>query len=152
MLFRSIVAALLIFNQVLISGIAFKSSSSVSLENADIYSIKSTAQAIGMLFPVDEIQTDQDAIDMMISQGTPDYGASMGVSFDDPIAALTLLSSNYNTIKKDIKQNSPDVWERYLNLATKPVGISCEFCCGVGPQGITKDGELRCGCKHNPAV
>ena len=39
-----------------------------------------------------------------------------------------------------------------MNLATKPVGISCEFCCGVGAVGITSSGELRCGCAHNPAI
>ncbi len=149
-----VVVLLLIFNQWQISTISGKiSGSSVKkLDVSQIYEIKSTSQAIATLFPVEQIQTEQDAIDIMVSQGTPDYGDAMGISFDDPVGALTLLSSNYNTIKSDIKQNYPEIWKRYLNLATKPVGISCEFCCGVGPVGITKDGELKCGCKHNPAV
>ena len=147
-----IVAAFLIFNQTLISGIEFRSSGSMSLDGADIYSIKNTAQAINLLFPINEIQSEEDAITMMITQGTPDYGASMGITFNDPVGALSLLANNYNTIKEDIKQSSPEVWDRYLSLATKPVGISCEFCCGVGPIGITKSGDLKCGCKHNPAI
>ena len=40
----------------------------------------------------------------------------------------------------------------FINLGKKPVGISCEFCCGVGPIGITADGSSRCGCQHNPAL
>jgi len=144
---------LIIFNQWQISGINNSFTSGVEkLSPNQIYDIKSTSQSVATLFPVDQIKNDQDAINMMISQGTPDYGKSMGISFDDPVGALDLLSKNYNTIKNDVKKNNPEVWKRYLNLATKPVGISCEFCCGVGPIGITKKGDLTCGCSHNPAM
>ena len=147
-----IVAILVILNQILISGIHIQKSYSLNVEDADVYSLKTTSQAINLLFPVHEIRSEQDAIDMMISQGTPEYGAAMGVTFDDPVSSMNLLADNYPTIKADIQQNSPDVWERYLNLATKPVGISCEFCCGVGPKSINNKGDLTCGCAHNPAI
>ena len=149
----AIVAALLIFNQWQISSISNMLSGGIKkLDVSEIYKIKSTAQSVASLFPVEDIQTADDAVAMMIAQGTPDYGEAMGISFDDPVGALNILSNAYNGVKADIKQNNPDVWERYLNLATKPVGISCEFCCGVGAVGITNSGELRCGCQHNPAI
>jgi len=153
-LFIGSLVLLLIFNQYQISSISksFTGRAVKKLSESEIYKIKSTEQAVATLFPVEEIQSEQDAIDMMIPQGTPDYGEAMGISYDDPVSALNLLASNYNTVKEDIKKNYPEVWKRYLNLATKPVGISCEFCCGVGPVGITKNGDLRCGCKHNPAI
>lgn len=151
----ALVAVLLIFNQIQISsmGITGQSvSGGTNVRVSELSQITTTSQAVALLFPIDEINSDQDAINMMIPQGTPDYGVAMGVSFDDPIAALELLSSNYNTLKTDLKQNNIEVWERYLALATQPVGISCEFCCGVGPKGITNKGDLTCGCSHNPAA
>ncbi len=148
----SIVTILLIFNQYYLSGMGTNGNSINNVAASDVYSIKTTSQAVALLFPVNTIKSDQDAIDMMISQGTPSYGNAMGITFDDPVGSMNLLASNYNNVKKDIKENYPDVWERYLNLATKPVGISCEFCCGVGPLGITKSGDLTCGCAHNPAI
>ena len=144
------VALILLFNQWQLSSINLVTGSSVVI--SDISQIKSTGQAIAALFPTGEIQSDQDAINMMISQGTPRYGEAMGVTFDDPVGSMNLLADNYPHIKKDIQDNYPEVWSRYLNLATKPVGISCEFCCGVGPKGITKSGDLTCGCAHNPAI
>ena len=146
-----IVAVLLILNQFLISGIGLGTTGKV-VSVSELSQVKTTSQAVALLFPVEEIQSDEDAIAMMISQGTPDYGEAMGITFDDPVGSMNLLASNYKTVKVDIQKNYPEVWDRYLNLATKPVGISCEFCCGVGPIGITNSGELRCGCAHNPAI
>lgn len=144
---------LLIFNQIQIYGITGKVGGSIALVSAEeVYDIKSTSQAIASLFPVGEIQSEEDAIAMMIAQGTPEYGEAMGVTYDDPVEALAILAGAYPALKQQIQNEDSEVWERYLNLATKPVGISCEFCCGVGPTGITKSGDLRCGCKHNPAV
>ncbi len=149
----AIVAVLIIFNQVQISKVSGSLGGKYKkVDVSEIYKIKSTGQAIASLFPVENIGNDQDAINIMISQGTPDYGKGMGITFDDPVNSMNSLARAYNTVKQDIKQNNPEVWERYLNLATKPVGISCEFCCGVGAVGITSSGELRCGCAHNPAI
>src|SRR3989344_2450556 len=147
-----IVAVLLILNQFLISGIGISGGSGKVVSVSELSQVKTTAQAVALLFPVEEIQSDEDAIAMMISQGTPDYGEAMGITFDDPVGSMNLLANNYKNVKADIQQNYPEVWDRYLNLATKPVGISCEFCCGVGPVGINKKGDITCGCAHNPAI
>ncbi len=124
----------------------------LSLSGVDITQITSTAQGIDALFPLDSANTAQDVIEIMIPTGTPDYGESMGVSFEDPVGALGLMASSYPALKQQIQANEPEIWERYLSLAAAPRGISCEFCCGVGPQGITSSGSLKCGCKHNPAA
>ncbi|MBS3152150.1 hypothetical protein J4230_01935 [Candidatus Woesearchaeota archaeon] len=125
---------------------------SKDISKIDLSSIKSTGQSLAVLFPLDKIKTQQDAISLLIPTGTPEYGDALGVSFDDPVGSLDKLSRQiYPQIKAELKSN-PELWKRYINLATKPVGISCEFCCGVGPIGISSNGELRCGCSHNPAV
>ncbi|MFQ5406254.1 MAG: hypothetical protein ACE5DI_03810 [Candidatus Micrarchaeia archaeon] len=122
------------------------------LSGVDINSLKSTAHSVAALFDVESIQTQQDAINVMIPTGTPDYGPSMGVSYDSPVESLALMASSYEALKAEAKKSDPESWQRFLNLATKPVGISCEYCCGVGPVGIDPQGNLRCGCQHNPAV
>lgn len=121
------------------------------LSGVDISKITSTAAAIAAVFPLDEVKTGDDAIAIMFPTGVPAYGKEMGASFDDPIGSLSLLAGAYPALKAQV-QADPVLWKRYLNLATKPVGISCEFCCGVGAVGISPDGELRCGCSHSPAV
>lgn len=121
------------------------------LSGVDITKIQSTAQGIAVLFPVDKIKTEEDAIAIMIPTGTPDYGTAMGVTYDDPVAGENALAAAYPALKAQAQAN-PAIWQRYIALAAAPRGISCEFCCGVGPQGITSDGSLRCGCAHNPAV
>ncbi len=125
--------------------------SGYDLSDVDVTQIESTAQGIAVLFPINDIKTTEDAISVIIPTGTPDYGVAMGVSYDDPVTALSLLENAYTTLKKQA-QDDPEVWARYLTLAAAPRGISCEYCCGVGPQGVTADGTLKCGCAHNPAV
>jgi len=123
------------------------------LKNVDVSTLKSTAQAVGATMDLADVKDAQSVINKMIPSGIPTYAKDLGISYDDPVAALQFLAYKlYPAIKADVKQNDPKTWQRYLNLATKPVGISCEFCCGVGPVGITKDGELTCGCSHNPAI
>jgi len=148
-----LVALIMLFNQWQLSSLKIGGSGSIKIVSAqEIDKITSTGQAVASLFPIDEISSEEDAIAIMIPQGTPEYGEAMGLSFDDPVNSMELLARSYNAVKQETKQDYPEVWQRYLNLATKPVGISCEFCCGVGPIGITNAGDLRCGCKHNPAV
>ncbi len=130
----------------------FSSKSFSGLDNVNINEIKSTAQTLSAVFPLDKINSEQDAIDMLIPTGTPEYGADLGVSFDEPVDSLGKLAKLYYPLKKEVQEKDPEAWNRFLNLATKPVGISCEFCCGVGPVGVDKKGNLRCGCQHNPAV
>jgi hypothetical protein len=165
------IAALLFFNQMQIgtvtalldvsvpistnSGNSFGNilsfTSSGDLDDVDVTKIQSTAQGIAALFPVDEIKTTEDAITIMVPSGTPEYGEAMGVSFDDPITSMEKLRKAYSALKQQAKADS-SVWERYLTLAAAPRGVTCEFCCGVGAQGVTASGELRCGCQHNPAI
>ena len=165
------IAALLFFNQMQIgtvtalldisvplstgsgnSGLLTFSGGDVDLSDVDVTKIESTAQGIAALFPVSDIKTTEDAIAVMIPSGTPTYGEAMGgISYDDPLTALTKLKRAYAALKQQA-QADDNVWQRYLSLAAAPRGISCEFCCGIGPQGIDASGNSRCGCAHNPAV
>lgn len=165
------IAALLFFNQMQIgtvtalldisvpfstglgsSGLLTFSGGDVDLSDVDVTQIKSTAQGIAVLFSVGDIKTTEDAIAIMIPSGTPEYGEAMGgISYDDPVTALSKLEAAYNALKQQAKEND-DIWQRYLGLAAAPRGISCEFCCGVGAQGVDASGNSKCGCAHNPAV
>lgn len=161
----ALVAGLMVFNQLQINSISgyFATSSgrssislnlfsgSSDLKNVDVTTIQSTAQAVKMLFPLDEVKTADDVMAIMFPTGIPEYGQEMGVSFDDPVNSLNLMANAYPALKNEAKAN-PDIWKRYIALAAEPRGISCEFCCGVGPQGISKEGEALCGCSHAPAV
>ena len=71
---------------------------------------------------------------------------------DFSVTSMEYLAKWYPSLKTQVQQQNPEVWKRYLNLAARPTGISCEYCCGIGAQGISANGELRCGCAHNPAV
>ncbi len=123
------------------------------LKEVDVSSVTSTTQAVVLLFPVDKIKTAQDAIDIMVPTGIPKYSQGLGgITFDDPVTSMEYLAKWYYSLKDEVQKNNPEVWNRYLNLAAAPRGIACEFCCGVGPQGVDAGGNLRCGCQHNPAL
>ncbi|MAE42809.1 hypothetical protein CMO93_03485 [Candidatus Woesearchaeota archaeon] len=159
---------LILFNQVQLSaisssfdsltGAASKGSiflgNSADLAGVDVTQITSTAMAIATLFPeLNGINNEQDAITLMIPTGTPEYSEALGgITFDDPVTSMEYLAKWYNTINSEIKENDPETWQRYLNLAAAPRGISCEFCCGLNAQGITAEGKMMCGCKHQPAL
>jgi hypothetical protein len=117
------------------------------LSDINLSSIKSTGHSIAALFPVENIKTTQDAIDIMIPTGTPEYGEEMGVSFDEPVKSLSLLAKANRQL-----QLTDEEFQRWKSIVSKPVGISCEFCCGVGPIGVDSKGNSRCGCQHNPAL
>ena len=154
-----LIAALILFNQYQILTLSSSTGSykislkgaDTNIKNLDVTKIKSTAQGVAVLYPLSEIKTQEDAISIIIPTGTPEYGQDMGVSFDDPVKALSKMANAYPTLKKQAQEN-PELWKRYLNLAAQPRGIACEFCCGIGPQGVDSKGELRCGCSHNPAL
>lgn len=127
--------------------------SNSDLSEVDVSGIKSTPQAVAATIDLSDAKDAQGVIDAMIPKGTPEYGKEMGVSYDDPVTALNFLAYQlYPAIKQDVKTNSPEVWQRYMNLASKPVGISCEYCCGIGPVSIDGKGDLTCGCSHAPAI
>ncbi len=162
---------ILIFNQLQISAISSSfdsltgtasgksiflgsSGGGADLKGVDLSDITSTAMAIATVFPeLQNLKNEDDIANFMIPIGTPEYSEALGgITFDDPVTSMNYLAKWYTVIKEEVKQNDPEVWQRYLNLAAAPRGISCEFCCGVGPQGVDARGELRCGCAHNPAV
>ncbi|HIH41079.1 TPA: hypothetical protein HA239_01555 [Candidatus Woesearchaeota archaeon] len=116
------------------------------LSNVDFSSIKSTGHAVAAVFEVESIKTAQDAVDVMVPTGMPEYGQELGVNYDDPTRGLSVLLKLYN-LELTKEEN-----ERYVNLVTKPIGISCEFCCGVQAIGVDRNGKTICGCQHNPAL
>ena len=166
----AVVAILVLFNQwqiAQISGMtggqtsaAFSSvikksafTGSGDLGDVDLSAIQNTAGAIAAVMPIDQITDSQSAINVLIPTGTPEYGEAIGgISYDDPVKALGLLAKSWRPLSEAAKTEDPETWQRFLDLATMPVGISCEFCCGVGPVGITKTGQSRCGCSHNPGI
>lgn len=156
-------AAIIFFNQMLLSdvssslvsaGVITGSKSSRTALSADVSDVTSTVMAIATALPeLQDAKDEQDVMDIMLPTGVPEYSNALGgITFDDPVTSLNYLARWYYTLKDEIKDNDPDIWQRYIDLAAAPSGISCEFCCGVGPQGIRADGSLRCGCQHNPAV
>ncbi|MBR9699345.1 hypothetical protein GOV09_02725 [Candidatus Woesearchaeota archaeon] len=158
------VAILMLFNQLQINSVTAMMSSMggstsnsirLGLKNLDdinVVELKSTAHTIAAVFPVENIQTAEDAMAMLFPTGTPDYGAELGVSFDTPIESLATLAKMYRGLKAEVQENNPEGWQRFMNLASKPVGISCEYCCGLQAIGIDKNGNSACGCQHNPAL
>jgi len=159
----AVVAVLILFNQWQIntisgsiyglSGIGGRISvGGKDVSNIDLSQLKSTGHSVAAMFPVENIKTAQDAVNVMIPTGIPDYGNALGISYDDPLKALSVLSGQvYPYMLSEIKKDQA-TYQRYLNLVLKPVGISCEYCCGVGPIGASKDGSSACGCQHNPAL
>ncbi|MBI5355044.1 MAG: hypothetical protein HZB68_01165 [Candidatus Aenigmarchaeota archaeon] len=113
----------------------------------DINAIQSTKDSIKALYPVEKIKSAEDAMAIVIPTGVPEYASKLPVSYGDGEKSLLVWVQVYQTTKL-----TPEQANRYINLATKPLGISCEFCCSVGPVGITYQGQLKCGCKHNPAA
>ncbi|MBC8500196.1 MAG: hypothetical protein ISS25_00075 [Nanoarchaeota archaeon] len=157
-----VLAALVMFlNQLQINGIStmlttpssrLSGSGNVDLEGIDLSQIKSTGHTLAAVFPVEEIQTVDDAMAMIFPTGTPEYGEALGVSYDDPVGSLSTLAKMYRGLKAEVEKSDPEAFQRFVNLASNPYGISCEYCCGVGPIGADKNGNSRCGCQHNPAA
>lgn len=127
--------------------LAFGSGGDLSTVNID--EIESTAQGVAAIMPIDQIKEPEDAITVMVPTGVPEYGEAMGVSFDDPVGSLATLANAQKTLLEGL---TPDQKERFITLASKPVGISCEYCCGLNAVGIREDGSSSCGCQHNPAL
>jgi hypothetical protein len=128
------------------------SSRSHDLGNINLAELKSTGHTIAAVFPVEDIHTADDAMAIMFPVGTPDYGADLGVSYDDPVGSLDTLAKMFNALKAEVQQNNPEAFDRFVNLASNPYGVSCEYCCGIGPAGADASGNSRCGCSHNPGI
>ncbi len=162
----SLAAALVLFNQYSISSISSAAGQSgflgipsgflhfggSDISKVDVMQSHSTQQTVALLFPVDKIKTISDAAKIMLPTGTPEYGPALGISYDDPVAALDILENKVYPMMANSLQSDSAAWERYVSLATKPVGISCDFCCGVGTVAVNSKGQLICGCSHNIAL
>lgn len=168
----AVVALLVVFNQIQINGVNAIISSGVNgngasldyvtksgasdggkdLSNINIDELKSTGHTLAAVFPVEDITSQEDALAIIFPTGTPDYGEELGVSFDDPVGSLETLSKMFRPLKAEVEKNNPGGFKRYMSLASKPVGISCEYCCGLSTIGIDKNGNSACGCQHNPAL
>ena len=127
-------------------------SANKELANIDVSSLKSTGHTLAAVFPVEEIQTPEDAMRILFPTGTPEYGSELGVSYDEPVESLAILAKMHRGLLAEVKQNNPEGFQRYMSLASQPVGISCEYCCGLKTIGINNDGSSSCGCQHNPAL
>jgi len=163
------VAVVMLFNQLRINSISMMLGSpplglGFASQSASLYAggkdlsdintdeLKSTGHTLAAVFPVENIKTQEDAMAILFPVGTPDYGSQLGVTFDQPVESLAVLAKMYRGLKVEVQQNNPEGWQRFMTLASKPVGISCEYCCGLGTIGINKDGDSACGCQHNPAL
>lgn len=139
------------------SGMSFGHSGSASLsgskdlESIDFSQITSTAQSLAAVYDLEGLDGDE-VMEIMFPTGTPDYGEALGVTFDDPITSLEVLAKMHRGLQAEVKQSNPEAYDRYVELTSSPYGISCEYCCGIGPTGADKSGNSRCGCQHNPAV
>ena len=122
------------------------------LSGIDLSAIKSTGHTIAAVFPIDQIKTSADAMAMIFPTGTPEYGEALGVSYDDPVNSLNKLAGMFNSLRVEVEKSNPAAYARYVNLASNPYGVSCEYCCGIGPAGADKKGNSKCGCQHNPAL
>ena len=122
------------------------------LSKVNLDGLQSTAQTIAAVFPLSEAGGGDGVMAMMFPTGTPEYGEKLGVTFDDPVNALSTLSKMFRPLKSEVEKSNPEAFRRYVNLASTPKGVSCEYCCGVGPAGADKNGNSVCGCQHNPAL
>ena len=170
MILLIVAGVLVIFNQMQISEISslsgvskhstsgsflsFSKGEGADLSNVDITTITSTPMALATVFPeLSDLKSQEEIMGFIIPTGTPEYSNALGgITFDDPVTSMEYLAKLFPTVKNEVKASNPDKWQRYIDLASKPRGVSCEFCCGIGPIGAEKNGESRCGCQHNPAV
>lgn len=126
-----------------------KNPNDMDLSGVNIDELKSTGASVAAVFPLEGLRSAEDVMLVILPTGIPDYGPGLGVSYDDPVNSLAVLARMENT--GFIKLN-PEELQRYLNLVTKPLGISCEYCCGLKYVGVRDDGKSSCGCQHNPAL
>jgi len=137
----AIVAVLIIFNQAQIYQVYALSGISTGL------TLKTTSTKTQLALTGDPTQ---DAMAVVIPKGTPFYGDSLGVSFEDPIRSLEIIANLDPAYGKTKVQLTPEEKQRYISILTTPT-ITCEFCCGV-KTAVTSDGRPTCGCKHSWAI
>lgn len=122
-------------NQMLISGIA---------GGAPVAGGQSSTIASAAPPSIDLSSGDTQAlVAATIPTGTPEYGASAKVSFDNPVQSISVLAGYENSVTL-----SDSEMQRYIGIAGQ---ISCEYCCGA-PSIIDSKGRAACGCAHSGAM
>jgi len=92
-------------------------------------------------------------VEQIIPRGTPDiYGKELGVSFDQPVEGLNILSKFDGDLFPDGKLHytdlGPNEQARYVKIGFM---IACEYCCGVKSL-VLSNGKPSCGCAHSAAM
>lgn len=123
------------FNQMLISGIAGGAPAATGVQSG---SAASAAPSIDL-----SSADTQAIVAATIPTGTPDYGASAKVSFDNPVQSISVLSGYETSVTLSASE-----MQRYIGIAGQ---ISCEYCCGA-PSIIDSKGQAACGCAHSSAM
>ena len=135
-----VIALLIVYNQYELSTIGKKSSGifsnvlskteTINTEGGLAIKYTSTGNAV------------QDAINAIISKGTPAYGNEIGASFDDPVNSLNRLAAlDTRILTSSLTQEE---LQRFIDIDSR---ISCEYCCSA-PSVIDSQGRDACGCAH----
>ena len=88
-----------------------------------------------------------------IPKGVPAiYGAELGVSFDNPLDSLNVLSALDGDLYEDgaikFSDLSAEQQQNYIKIG---MSIACEYCCGATSL-IAPNGQPACGCAHSAAM
>ena len=88
-----------------------------------------------------------------IPKGVPAiYGAELGVSFDNPLESLNVLSALDGDLYEDgaikFSDLSAEQQQNYIKIG---MSIACEYCCGATSL-IAPNGQPACGCAHSAAM
>lgn len=137
----ALVALLILFNQVQLS----QASALAGIRSP--LTIKSFSARTSLALTGDPTK---DAITVVIPHGTPFYGESLGVSFDDPIKGLEIIANLDPAYGRNKVQLTPDEKQRYIKILTIP-SMGCQYCCGADTS-VTQSGQPTCGCKHSWAM
>lgn len=121
------------------------------IADINVDELKSTAHTVQAVFQLEGLSGDE-VMGVMFPTGTPEYGGELGVSYDEPVESLAVLAKMYPGLKNEVEKTNPEGFKRFMSLALKPVGISCEYCCGLKAVGVRENGDSACGCQHNPAL
>ncbi|MBI5035818.1 hypothetical protein HZC09_00595 [Candidatus Micrarchaeota archaeon] len=130
------------YNQVQISDVGYgiaKLSAATTLAVSAPQQAKTTAAGNG------GSQLSQASIqalaDEVIPKGVPrTYGTELKVSYDDPVAAMTIMAP-----LDDGTQLNSEQLQRYTRITLQ---ISCEYCCGA-ESIVFPNGHAACGCQHS---
>ncbi|MBI4144792.1 hypothetical protein HY493_01140 [Candidatus Woesearchaeota archaeon] len=140
----AIVSLIVLFNQFQITQVSSMLTTGAS---ATFASSGPSAGKTGGVIQLDSTgDVVNDVIKAMIPTGTPEeYGAELGVTFDDPVAGIDILARLDRAIPTSSLTAAEK--ERYIAVTSH---ISCEFCCSA-PAITDSSGRDLCGCAHSAA-